>query len=479
MISAAGYGEARPNTPTLASHTAKGLESFVPPPAIRWDSLAADLDGSLMLPGAPHYDNARRVWNGMITRQPAAIAVCANGRDVATAIQFATVSGLKVSVRGGGHHVGGRSVQDKALMVDLSGMRSVAIDPRHHLAAVKGGATWRNFDVIAGAFGMATTGGMVSSTGVAGLTLGGGIGWLARKFGLASDNLLAAEVVLASGELVQTSENKHPDLFHLLRGAGAGLGVVTQFDFRIHSISTVLCGGLWCRSQRAAQVLRAFRAFALHAPDELTMVASAITAPPAPFVPPALHGQPMIVIGVCWCGEVAAGERVLAPLRTELRAEADLVSPMAYPDFQASLDPTAPYGLRNYWRSTCLDSLEDAAIDWLAAQCLELPSPESMIHVHQLKGAIARGSAADASAPLRQYDFVVNAVGTWASAAQDEAVIHWARRCGAGVAGGQTRRAYANFAGEDAAQPEQSYSAEILQQVNEFKRRHDPDGLFV
>ena len=322
-----------------------------------------NLQGMLMLPGAPHFETARRVWNGMIDRRPAAIAACANRADVVAAIQFAADTGLKVTVRGGGHNVGGLAIQDDTLLIDLGGMRAVEADARNRRAAAAGGALWRDFDSVTGAFGLATTGGMISTTGVGGLTLGGGIGWLVRKYGLASDNLLGAEIVLANGESVRVGEERHVDLFRALRGGGNRLGVVTQFDFTLHPVTTVLAGGLWCKAERAAEALRTFRDFAAQAPDELTMVASVAVAPPAPFVPSALHGKPVVVILCCWCGDQQAGELVLAPLRERLRADVDMIALLPYPAWQASADMTAPHGLRNYWRSTCLPTLDDEAID--------------------------------------------------------------------------------------------------------------------
>lgn len=275
--------------------------------AIGWDSLAMNLQGALMLPGAPHFETARRIWNGMVDRRPAAIAACANQADVVAAIHFAAESGLKVTVRGGGHNVGGLAIQEDTLLIDLGGMRTVDVDARHRRAAVGGGTLWRDFDSVAGTYGLATTGGMISTTGVGGLTLGGGIGWLMRKYGLASDNLQGAEIVLASGESMRVGEELHIDLFRALRGGGAGLGVVTQFDFNLHPVSTVLAGGLWCKAERAADVLRTFRDFAAQAPDELTMVAVVAMAPPAPFVPKALYGKPVVVIVCCWCGKSRPG----------------------------------------------------------------------------------------------------------------------------------------------------------------------------
>ena len=438
-----------------------------------------NLQGALMLPGARHFETARRVWNGMIDRRPAAIAACANRADVLTAVRFAAESGLKVTVRGGGHSVGGLAIQEDSLLIDLAGMHTVEVDARNRRATVAGGALWRDFDAVAGAFGLATTGGMISATGVGGLTLGGGIGWLMRKYGLASDNLVGAEVVLASGETVRPSNDRHTDLFRVLRGGGVRLGVVTQFDFNLHPVSTVLAGGLWCNAERAADVLHAFRDFAVQAPDELTMVASAAVAPPAPFVPPALHGKPVVVIACCWCGEKQAGERALAPLRARLHAEADLISVLPYPVWQASADMTAPPGLRNYWRSTCLPVFDDAAIDWIAMHCLQLPTPMSMIHVHHLEGAVKRNPIGDAADDLRQYAFVVNVLATWPSPQFDATAIAWTRHCSEGIVLGHPRRAYVNFSGADPADADVSFDSDVLARLSDTKRLHDPEGMFV
>ena len=438
-----------------------------------------NMQGALMLPGAPHYETARHVWNAMIDRRPAAIAACASRADVVAAVRFAGEAGLKVTVRGGGHSVGGLAVQDDALLLDLGGLRAVEVDARHRRAMVAGGALWRDFDAVAGAFGLATTGGMISTTGIGGLTLGGGIGWLVRKYGLASDNLLGAEVVLASGESVRASDDRHADLFRALRGGGARLGVVTQFDFKLHPVSTVLAGGLWCKAERAAEVLRVFREFSAQIPDELTMVASATAAPPAPFVPPALHGKPVVVIACCWCGDPQTGEGVLAPLRARLRPEVDLIALLPYPVWQASVDATAPPGMRNYWRSTCLPALDDAAIDWIAAHCLELPTPLSMIHVHHLEGSVRSQLTGDAADDLRSYAFVVNVLGTWPSPQHDAATIGWVRRCSDGIAQGQPRRAYVNFAGAPSEPAEVAFAPDVVARLRETKCRYDPEAVFV
>jgi FAD/FMN-containing dehydrogenase len=312
------------------------------------------------------------------------------------------------------------------------------------------------------------------------LTLGGGIGWLVRKYGLACDNLLAAEVELANGESVRVSDDQYADLFFALRGGGARLGVVTEFAFRLHPVSTVLAGGLWCKAERAREVLRAFREFATQVPDELTMMASATIAPTDPLVPPELHGKPAIVIVCCWCGEQHAGAKALEPLRVLLRAEADLIAALPYPIWQGSMDATAPYGMRNYWRSTCLPALDDSAIDWIAARCLDLPSALSTMTVHHLQGSVSQPGG-DAADDLRPYPFVVNVRATWPSAQHDAATIEWVRRCSAGLAPGYPRRAYVNFSdgntgGEDA---ELSFAPEALARLRRTKRLYDPDSMFI
>jgi hypothetical protein len=264
-----------------------------------------------------------------------------------------------------------------------------------------------------------------------------------------------------------------------LRKEERQIGVVTQFDFKLHPVSTVLAGGLWCKADRAAAVLRSFREFSAHIPDELTMVATATMAPPAPFVPPSLHGQPVIIIGCCWCGEQQAGERVLAPLRAQLRAEIDHLALLPYPLWQASLDLTAPHGMRNCWRSSCLPILDDATIDWIAARSLELPTPLSMIHVHHLEGAVKRESGADAADDLRRHAYVVNVLGTWPSPQQDAAVIEWVRQCSEGIALGRARRAYVNFSGADAEDAGMSFEPDVLARLRGAKRQYDPDAMFI
>jgi len=448
------------------------------PPLPDWSLLTSRLHGQLLRPGEAHFDLARRVWNAAIDRKPAAIVVCALDSDVSEAVRFASNAGLKVTVRGGGHSVAGRAVQDGALMVDLSALRAIRVDVRQRQLDAGGGATWRDVDAVAGAFGLAVPGGMISSTGIGGLTLGGGIGWLMRQYGLTSDNLLGADVVLADGRLVRASATENPRLFWALRGGGGPIGVVTRFIFRVHPVGQVLAGGLWCDARRAREVLRSYRDFIGGASDALTTIATATVAPPAPFLPAALHMKPAIVIGVCWSGELASGAAALSGLRAAVTAEADLVMPYNYPALQQSLDMTAPYGMRNYWQSRFLDRLSDNAVDWFAGQALRLPSPLSMIHCHQLGGAVARGPVDDPSAPLRQNGFVVNAVATWPASDGDSGMRNWTQACADGFASSTSGRTYVNFSNDATPFTDAAFSGPVQKRLLDIKRDLDPSDLF-
>jgi hypothetical protein len=362
-------------------------------------------------------------------------------------------------------------------MIDLSALRAVRVDVRQGQVEVGGGATWRDLDATAGAFGLAVPGGMVSSTGVGGLTLGGGIGWLMRHHGLASDNLIAAELVLADGRIVGTSATENPRLFWALHGGGGHVGVVTRFTFRAHPVSFVLAGGLWCEAQRAREVLRRYREFIATASDELTTIATATIAPPVPFIPPALQMKPAIVIGVCWSGDLASGVAALERLRAIISPAADLIAPQTYPGLQQSLDPTAPYGLRNCWQSRFMRELTDGAIEWFADQALRLPTPLSMIHCHQLGGAVARGASDEPSSLLRRHGFVMNVAGAWPSLEHDASVASWVRSCADGFAPAETR-AYVNFSADSAAFSNNAFAGDIQRKLFEIKRDFDPSDLF-
>ena len=305
--------------------------------------------GTVITPADERYDAARAVWNGAVEAPPALIAQCHTTGDIVAAVNLVRAAGCRFAVRAGGHSVAGLSTCDDGVVIDLSQMRDVTVNAQTRTATVGPGATWADFDAATGAHGLASTGGLISTTGVAGLTLGGGIGWLQRKYGLSCDNLVAAEVATADGELVRVSDTEHAELLWGLRGGGGNFGIVTSFVFALHPVSTVLGGLMLFPLERGRQVLAAFREWAAEAPDEASMLAAILTAPPEPFVPQELTGAKAVAILGCWCGDLDAGAAALAPLR-QLGPAADVFGPMPYSALQGMLDGGAPYGVRNYFR---------------------------------------------------------------------------------------------------------------------------------
>ena len=324
------------------------------------------------------YDTARAVWNGAIDRYPRLIARCSGTGDVAAAVRFAREHDLEIAIRGGGHNVAGTAVCDDGIVIDLSAMRAVRVDPDGGTAQVQGGALWGDVDQQTQAHGLATTGGIVSHTGVAGLTLGGGIGWLMRKHGLTVDNLLAADVVTADGELLRASEDQHPDLFWALRGGGGNFGVVTSFEFQLHPVGpNVLAGAILWDAGDTDEVLRFYRDFVRNAPDELGTVVRFGTAPPLSDIPEELHWRPVVLVGACHVGPVEDAEVVLRPLRAFGRPLLDLIAPTPYVNHQSALDSTVLHGWNYYWKSTFLPELRDDLIDVIAEHAFACTSPRS------------------------------------------------------------------------------------------------------
>jgi FAD/FMN-containing dehydrogenase len=375
------------------------------------DEFRARLHGTICVPGDSNYDTARRVWNGAIDRRPSCIIRCADAEDVSHAVRIAADNGLPLTIRGGGHNVAGRSIGDGVLLLDLSNLRDVSVNRELRIATVQGGATWRDVDGAAAIEGLATTGGLVSSTGVGGFTLGGGAGWLMRKHGLACDNLRGAGVVLADGRFVRASTHEHADLYWGLRGGGGGLGVVTSFEFQLHPVREVLAGLIVHPGNQALEALRAFRDFATNAPDEFCGIAVIAHGPPLPFIDKAWHGRPVVMFAVCWSGELAAGERALTALRSHGRPVVDHVAPMAYVHWQQLQDPAAPRGHYYYWKTANYASLSDATLGELAALADRLPTMRSEIHVQHMGGAISRVAAEDSAFAHRGAQFFVNFIG--------------------------------------------------------------------
>jgi FAD binding domain/Berberine and berberine like len=441
-------------------------------------SFRAGFAGTALTRGADGYDDVRALWNGSFDRHPAVIARCRTTVEVVSAVAFARQSGLPLAVRGGGHSFAGLSSCDDGIMLDLSPMREVVVDPEARTAKVEGGATWAHVDAATQAHGLATTGGLISHTGVAGLTLGGGIGWLMRKCGLAADNLTAAEVVTAAGDVVRTHGSKEPELLWGLRGGGGNFGVVTSFEFHLHPVGMVLGGLLAFPLERGPEVLRTYRAWAAELPEEFTTIAVVITAPPAPFVPDRLVGQKVVGVAGCWCGDPEAGQAALGPLRT-LEPAVDVFNPMPYTALQRMLDDGALPGRRNSARSGCAAELSDGLIEALLEHGAKMPSPLSQVHVHHLGGAVARVGEDDTAYSNRRASYAYNLIATWEDASEDELHRSANRELAMALGPFSTGGGYVNFLGdEDGARVRAAYGAAKFQRLARLKRRLDPQNLF-
>ena len=441
--------------------------------------LAPDFRGELLRPGDGGYETARRVWNGMIDRRPTLIARCTGVGDVQAAIRVAREQRLLVAVRGGGHNVAGNAVCDDGLVIDLSPLKGIFVDPASQTAHVQGGVTLGELDRETQRFRLATTGGLISTTGVAGLTLGGGLGWLARKLGTACDNLVSAQVVTAAGEIVTASESENPDLFWGLRGGGGNFGVVTTFEYRLHSVGPeVLAGAVFHPLERGEVVLRFFRDFTREAPDELTAIAQVFTAGPAPFLPPETEGKRLVAIGVCWAGDVDEGERALAPLRSFGRPVADVIGPIAYTSLQSGSDSAFPAGRRNYWKSSYLDELSDGAIAVALEHAERAPSPFSVFYFEHLEGAIGRVSPEETAFAHRSAAYDFNALAVWEDPSDTDENVAWARVLWEAMQPHARRGVYVNNLGlEGQDRVREAYGDATYARLVELKDRYDPHNL--
>jgi FAD/FMN-containing dehydrogenase len=444
-----------------------------------WHELAAALRGGLLLPGDADYEARRHVWNGAIDRHPLAIARCVDAEDVATAVKFAAREHLPMTVRGGGHNVAGLAVRDDALMLDLGAMNRVEVDAPARIVRVEGGALWREVDAATQPHGLATTGGFVSTTGVGGYTLGGGVGWLMRGCGLAIDNLLEAEVVLADGRSVTASGTQHPDLFWGLRGGGGGLGVVTRFSFRLHPVGTVNAGVAFYRVDEARALLRAFRDFTPDAADALTAMLVFTTAPPLPFLPPEAHGQRAVALAYCWNGDPAQGARAAAPIADAAEPLGRHEGAMPYAAWQQAFDPAAPPGHHYYWTTSQFDAFDDALIVALVPRGAQPADPLCEVHVHHLGGAVAR-VARDATAfSQRDATFFINVIGHTDAAERFTAVRDWVRDVRVALAPHARAGMQPNFAGEPADLKSQTHDTATGSRLAALRAHYDPDGLLA
>ncbi len=444
------------------------------------DSLRGRLSGELSMPGDAGYEAARTIWNAMIDRRPAVVVRAASAEDVRLAVDLAREHGLLLSVRGGGHNIAGLAVCDGGLMIDLSPMKSVRVDPATRTARVEPGATLADLDRATQAFGLAVPVGINSTTGVAGLTLGGGFGWLSRKHGLTVDNLLSADVVLARGTLARAAADENQDLFWAIRGGGGNFGVVTSFDFRLHPVGPEVLAGLMVHPMsQAKDVLRGWRKVAMSAPDDLTCWVVMRKAPPLPFLPPEVHGQEVLVLAACWVGDPAGGQAAIAPIRGLGKPIGEMVGPMPFVAWQQAFDPLLAPRQRNYWKSHDFVELGDAAFDVMLAAIGTLPSPDCEILVAQMGGAVNRVPVAATAYPHRDVRFIVNLHTRWGDASRDQACIAWAREQFDRMAPHATGGVYVNFMPEDEAQRVSggAYGANY-DRLSRLKTVYDPGNLF-
>jgi FAD/FMN-containing dehydrogenase len=436
------------------------------------EAFKASLRGELLRAGDAGYDEARRVWNGMIDKRPALIARCAGVADVISAVNFARTHQLLVSVRGGGHNIPGNAVCHGGLMIDLAPMRSIRVDPVRRTARAEGGVIWGEFDRETQAFGLATTGGSVSDTGIAGLTLGGGLGWLAGKYGLSCDNLLSADVVTADGQLRIASASEHADLFWGLRGGGGNFGVVTSFEYQLHPVGPVLAGTVIHPFAKAKEALAFYRDFAKAIPDEVNTIGGLLTSP---------EGAPAALIAVCYNGSLEAGEKVLRPLRQFGPPVADDIRPMAYRQVQTLLDAATVRGRRYYIKSSFMRSISDEAIDTLVERFATVPSPHTLVFFQQLGNAANRVGVGETAFSHRDALCEWGCLSCWLDPAEDAANIRWTRELAEAMQPFSSGGAYITQMGvevEEGAERIKAAYGPNYDRLVAVKNKYDPTNLF-
>ena len=431
---------------------------------------ADSLRGPLLGPGEDGYDGARKVWNGMIDRHPALIARCAGVADVVAAVRFARTHELLVSVRGGGHNITGNAVCEGGLMIDLSRMKSVRVDPARRTARAEAGLTWGEYNHETQAFGLASTGGVVSTTGIAGLTLGGGLGWLMGKHGLSCDNLLSADLVTADGQFLTASADQHPDLFWALRGGGGNFGVVTSFEYRVHPVDAVLAGMVLHPMAKAREVLRFYRDFARNCPDEALAAAALMTSP---------EGAPVVAIIVSYIGDIVAGEAVVAPLRKFGSPLLDTIAPTSYVQLNTLFDAAVPYGeVQRYWKSSFLKQLGDDLIEILIERSAKMLSPMSMVLFFHLHGAAARVDRNATAFGLRDDQWDYDVISQWTDPDESADHVQWTREFWTAVEPFATGEVYVNHLDSEEATRIRAAYSQGYERLVALKNKYDPTNLF-
>jgi FAD/FMN-containing dehydrogenase len=434
--------------------------------------------GEVVAPDDADYEDARRVHNGMIDRRPAVVVRVMNAGDVMTTVRYASDVGLDVAIRGGGHSGPGFGTCDGGVVIDFSRMRSVRVDPTAKIARADGGVTWGDFNAATHAFGLATTGGIISTTGIAGLTLGGGIGYLTRGYGLSLDNLVSADVVTADGQVLVASEDQNADLFWAIRGGGGNFGVCTSFEYQLHPVEDVYWGPMFYEVEEAENVLRFYRDFIKSAPEEMGAFPAFQIAPPLPFIPEDRHGDMFVAIVACWSGPPEEGEDRFRPFHEVAEVKAELVGRVPYPAINAAFDGLFPTGIRQYWKGNFVKELSDDAIAAHVEHGPRAPTVSSTMHLYPIDGACHR-VAPDATAfGHRDANFAMVVVSAWDNPADDDANVHWVRDYSAAMAPYSEAGGYINFMDSDDTNRVQANYGNNYARLVEAKRKYDPGNLF-
>ena len=433
------------------------------------DAFAVSVAGKTIRPDAPDYEGARRIWNASVQKHPGLIVRCAGTADVVQAVRFARANNVLVAVRGGGHNVAGRALCDDGIVIDLSDMKAVFVDPVTRTVRVQGGATLGDVDRETHAFGLAVPAGVVSRTGIGGLALGGGVGWLVRKYGLTCDNVLSFEVVTADGKVVTASAEENADLFWALRGGGGNFGVVTSFLFQARPVSTVLGGLIVHARERARDVIRHYRDFMATAPEELTAYTAMVTTP---------DGQPAVAVISCWCGDPREGERVLKPLREFGPPLMDAVQTMPFPAMQRILDDGFPDGAYNYWKSTFIRQLSDEAIDLLVEHANRMRSPLSALVIEYYAGAAGRVGTSQTAFAQRQAEYDIGFMAQWTDAAEKDVHTAWARDVSDAMKPHSSGGYLLNFLSDEDPDTIRGAFGANYPRLAEVKKKFDPTNFF-
>jgi FAD/FMN-containing dehydrogenase len=445
----------------------------------QFEKFRKEFGGQLIRPGDPAYEQSRKVWNGMIDKHPSLIARCSSKEDIVRSVNFARENDLLTAVRGGGHNVAGNAVCDDGIVIDLSQMKAIEVDKEQRIATAEPGVIWGEFDRATEPFGLITTGGLISTTGIAGFTLGGGIGWAMRKYGLTCDNLISADVITADGRSLTANENENPDLFWGLRGGGGNFGIVSRFQFRLHPINRHIGSLIFYPFEKARELLRFFNDFIRELPDEITPMFAFVTAPPAPFIPREFHGKKVVAMILSYIDQSDRGERAIKKLREWGQPIADLTAPMPYTAWQSLLDADAPAGFQNYWKSTYMNEINEEAIEALLSIVPNTPSPRTMVHLQYLSGAVGRVPENATAFAHRNAPIVLNIISLWEDVAQNQKNIDWTRQLYNALEPFSTGAVYVNFLGEEGEdRVRAAYGPKHYERLAALKKKYDPNNFF-